>query len=146
MFNNQSASYYEGRIKTMSQLLNHVSKQVAPSSQEPPESPESQAYYHIATLLTRGCDDDEHARDVIAVTGVQRLVNATTVSERLDSDSTQGVLPSSPDIDSRLFETHITVAQNQPLEPSSNHTVTRVRPSETPVHKILKTVYVMSSI
>jgi len=71
-----NASYYEGRLMTMSKLLSHISKQVAFSTPGPAESVESQAYYHIATLLTRGSDDGGYARDVIAVTGVQKLADA----------------------------------------------------------------------
>ncbi|EDR08041.1 uncharacterized protein LACBIDRAFT_327278 [Laccaria bicolor S238N-H82] len=63
MSDEQSASYYEGHIKSTSELLNKVSKQVAFSSAGPPESAESQAYHHIATLLTQGSDDGGHAQN-----------------------------------------------------------------------------------
>lgn len=129
----------------MSKLLSHISSQVAYSFPGPADTLESQAFYHIATLLTRGSNDKGHDGDVIAVTGVQRLLDATSAS---NSDKpTQAILLSSPDIDSCLVETHITIAQNQPLEPFSNHhAVSPVHPSPMPVDKILKTVYVMLSV
>jgi len=136
MSDEQSASYYEERIKSMSTLLSKVNKQVALPSAGRTEHPESQAYYHIATLLTRGSED------VIAVTGVQRQVDASAASEILDSDKSP-LLPSSPEIDSCLVKIHITVTQNQQLRPSPDHTVIPIRPSQLPLLITLETVYVI---
>ena len=132
----------------MSKLLSLISSQVALSFAGPPESSESQAFYHIATLLTRGSHDNGHARDVIAVTGVQQQADAASTSKRLDLDKpTQAITPSSPDIDSNLVEIHLFIAQNQSVEsPSNHHVFSPVQPSSLPVSAILHTVYVMLSV
>lgn len=144
MSDERSASYYEERIKSMSRLLSNVTKQVTVPSAGPAESPESLAFYHIATLLTRGSNDGGYARDVIAVTGVQRLLDADAASELLDSD--KSTTPSSPDINSCLVKIHITITQNQGLRSSADHTVIPVHPSQTPILVTLSTMYVMSPV
>lgn len=120
----------------MSKLITHISRQAAFSFPGPPESVESQAFYHIATLLMQGSADKGYARDVIAVTGVQQQMGTSFTSPGLDKPAQA---PSSPDINDRLVEIHITIAQNQSTESSSDgHTVFPVRASTTPVDAILE--------
>lgn len=127
----------------MSKLITHISRQAAFSFPGPPESVESQAFYHIATLLMQGSADKGYARDVIAVTGVQQQMGTSFTSPGLDKPAQA---PSSPDINDRLVEIHITIAQNQSTESSSDgHTVFPVRASTTPVDAILEAAYVVLS-
>jgi hypothetical protein len=163
----------EARTRALTTLIHYLQPQTDLPTPGNAQSATGRAYHHIATLLTRGVEDDGSGRSVIAVTGAHNInssavtaVTSDTVvpssplvapsspliapsspliapSSPLIASSSPLITPSSPPLDQTLSKAHMAVTQNR--SPYKDFHSETVEPNPLSVKEICESLCVFLS-